>query len=55
MLWKNDQFAKAPRKKYKSIITVELKNIWLEITKSQKLGQNHHRNNRHRENLGSRF
>ena len=35
------------RKKYKSIIIVELKNTWLEIIKNQKLNQDHKRDNRH--------
>ena len=34
MPWKNDQFVKVPRKKYKSVITAGLKNIWPEITES---------------------
>ena len=34
---------------------MKLRDIWPEITESQRLGQNHHKNNRHRENLGSRF
>ena len=55
MLWKNDQFLKAPRKKHKSVIIMELKNIWSEITGSQRLKQNHKKNNRYKENLGSRF
>ena len=32
-----------------------LKNIWPEITGSQKLNQDHKKNNRHRGNLGNRF
>ena len=34
---------------------MRLKNIWLEITGSQKLGQSYHKDNKHRENLKSRF
>ena len=55
MPWRNDQFVKTPRKKHKSVITMELKDIWPEIAGSQKLGQSYHRNNRHRENPKSRF
>ena len=55
MLRKNDQFAEAPKEKYKSVITVILKDIWPEIIKSQKLGQSHHKDNRYRKNLRSRF
>ena len=46
---------KTPRKKYKSVITMELKDTWLEITESQKLSQDHKENNKHKENRGSRF
>ena len=33
----------------------ELKNTWSEITESQRLEQDRKKNNRHRENLKSRF
>ena len=46
---------KALRRKHKNIIIVALKNIWPEITESQRLKQSHKKNNRHQENLGSRF
>ena len=46
---------KTPRKKYKSVIIMGLKNIWLGIIGSQKLEQDYYKNNRHRENLESRF
>ena len=38
---------KSIKKKYISVITVELKNIWPEITGSQRLGQNYRENNRY--------
>ena len=34
---------------------MELKDTWPEIIKNQRLGQGHHRNNRRRENRGSKF
>ena len=34
---------------------MKLKNTWPEIIESQKLDQDYKRNNRHRENLRSRF
>ena len=34
---------------------MRLKNIWPEITESQKLDQNHNKNNRREENLRNRF
>ena len=34
---------------------MKLKNIYLEITKSQGLGPDHKKNNRHQENLKNRF
>ena len=37
MLWRNNQLPKAPKKKYKNIIIVELKDTWPEIIKSQEL------------------
>ena len=46
---------KAPRKKYKSVITIKLKNAWPEIVESQKLEQSHRENNRYRENFINRF
>ena len=46
---------KAPREKHKNIITMKLKDTWPEITENQKLGQGHHKDNRHKENLKSRF
>ena len=55
MLCRNNQIVKAPKRKHKSVITMELKNIWPEIAESQKLDQGYHRNNRHRGNLKSRF
>ena len=55
MPWKNDQFVKAPRKKYRSVITVKLRNIWPKITKSQRLGWGYHKNNRHTGNSKNRF
>ena len=55
MLWKNDQFVTAPRKKHESVTTAKLKNIWPEIVENQRLGRDYRRNNRHKENLGSKF
>ena len=55
MLCRNDQIVKGPRKKHKNIITVKLKNTWPEIAGSQRLRQGYYKNNRHRENLKSRF
>ena len=34
MPWRNDQLQGTSRKKYKSVITAELKNTWPEITES---------------------
>ena len=34
---------------------MKLKNIWPEITESQRLDQNYKRSNKHRGNLESRF
>ena len=55
MLWRNDQFVKTPRKKHKSVIIMGLKNILLKITESQKIEQGYYKNNKHRENLRSKF
>ena len=55
MLWRDDKLQKVLRKKYKSVITIKLKNIWPEIVGSQKLDQDYRRNNRYKKNLGSRF
>ena len=46
---------KAPEKRHKSVIIIKLKNIWREITESQKLNQDRKRNNKHKENRGNRF
>ena len=47
MLRRDDQLQEILRKKYKSIIIVELKNIWPEIIKNQRWDQNRKRNNRY--------
>ena len=52
---RSDQFQRALRKKYKNIITTKLKNIWPEIIISQKLNQNHRKNNRYQGNLRNKF
>ena len=43
------------RKKYKSVIITELKNIWPEIIGNQKLSQDRKKNNKHRENRENKF
>ena len=39
MLQRSGQSPKIPRRKYKSVIITELKNIWSEIIKNQRLDQ----------------
>ena len=55
MSWRSGWLPRTPRKKYKSVIIVKLKNIWLKIIGSQRLERDYRRNNRYKENLGSRF
>ena len=35
--WKDDQFQQVPRKKHECVIITELRDIWPEITGSQRL------------------
>ena len=52
---RDDQVRRVLRKKHKSVITMGLKNTWPEIIESQRMGQDHRKDNRHRENLRNRF